>query len=219
VQFPQIAQLGFVAFAATGVFGFVTAVHDGETRRACSAMCALKPTYAARDRLAPDFALPALGGGTVKLSDYRGKVVILNFWTKNCPPCLEEMPSLVNLAKALQSQKDIVLLTISTDESLEDAKNTLHSVLGGDPPFAVLLDPDSKIVTKTYGTKLYPETWFIDPKGVIRARVDGQRDWASALVVDLAQSLHSPIPCEVTFRSGKMDGDELGVCAELDPTK
>jgi peroxiredoxin len=218
VHFARLAQIGCVAFAAVGVYGFVATARDGETRRACSALCALNPNYAARNRLAPDFELPALGGGKVRLSSYRGKSVILNFWTKTCRPCLEEMPSVAQLAKSLREHPNIVLLTISTDETLEDARDTMRSVLGGDPPFPVLLDPDAEIVTDKYGTKLFPETWFIDPKGVIRARFDGARDWASPLSIDLGKALASPIPCEVGFRFGKPEGDQSAVCTDLGKT-
>jgi peroxiredoxin len=215
VHFPQLAQIGFIAFAAAGVYGFVGTIRDGESRHVCSALCALHPDYAARNRLAPDFALPALGGGTVRLSSYRGKTVILNFWTKSCRPCLEEMPSLANLAKALRDHPDVVLLTISTDDSLEDARDTMNSVLGGDPPFPVLIDPDAKVVTGRYGTRLYPETWFIDPSGVIRARFDGARDWASALTVDLAESVRAPFSCDVEFVQHTLREDATGVCSDL----
>ncbi|MFZ5890803.1 MAG: TlpA family protein disulfide reductase [Myxococcota bacterium] len=215
MQFSQFAQIGVIVFAAVGVYGFVASARDGEARRACSAMCALRPSYAARNRIAPDFELPALSGGKLKLSSFRGKTVILNFWTKNCRPCLEEMPSLANLAKALREHPNVVLLTVSTDDTLDDARDTLKSVLGGDVPFPVMIDPDSKVVGGLYGTKLYPETWFIDPNGVIRARFDGARDWASALSVDMAESLTAPLPCPVEFAKGEAREDSLGVCADL----
>jgi hypothetical protein len=125
------------------------------------------------------------------------------------------MPSLANLGKALREHPNVVLLTVSTDESLEDARDTLKSVLGGDPPFVVMVDPDAKVVREKYGTKLYPETWFIDQEGVIRARFDGARDWASALSVDLSESFGGPIPCGVEFASGTIREDALGVCADL----
>ncbi len=102
--------------------------------------------------------------------------------------------------RSLREHPDIVLLTISTDETLEDTRDTMRSVLGGDPPFHILLDPDAEIVTDKYGTKLFPETWFVDPKGVIRARFDGARDWASALPIDLAKSLLGPVQCDVGFQ-------------------
>lgn len=211
-----MAEFVFIALAAAGVYGFVTAAKDGETRRACTALCAMRPDYAGRNRLAPDFELTSIKGEKVSLSSFRGKTVIINFWTKTCRPCLEEMPAIANLAKALKAHPDIVLLTISTDESAEDARNTMKSVLGGgEPPFPVLMDPEAKVVTDKYGTKLFPETWFIDKKGIIRARFDGVRDWASALTVDLAKSLSAPIPCEVTFTKGRPTGEYAGLCGDV----
>lgn len=210
---PRLAQLGFIVLATLAVYMFVATALDGETRRVCSALCALEPHYADNNRIAPDFELPALSGGKKRLSDYRGKVVILNFWTKTCRPCLEEMPSLADLAKALTKHENVQLLTISTDESFEDARTTLRSVLaGGDPPFEVLLDPDGEVVTDRYGTKLFPETWFIDPKGVIRARFDGARDWAGALPVDLAEVLLGRSTCPLKFRKRQPLGPEASVC-------
>lgn len=215
MRFHELAQIGFIVLASLGVYGFVTAASDGEARRACAPLCALRPDYAAENRTAPDFELPALGGGKVRLSDYRGKTVIVNFWTKTCQPCLEEMPSLANLAKALRANPDVVLLTVSTDESFDDVKATMQSVLGYEPPFPILLDPDADVVSGKYGTKLFPETWFIDRDGVIRARFDGPRDWASPLVLDLAASFGRTKSCDVSFSNGKLEGGDVGQCADL----
>lgn len=215
----KLIELTVIACAAAGVYGFVTAAKDGETRRSCTSLCALRPQYAAQNRLAPDFELPSINGGKVSLASFRGKVVILNFWTKTCRPCLEEMPSLADLAKALKPHPGVVLVTITTDESAEDARDTMKSVLGGgDPPFEVLVDSESAIVQDKYGTKLFPETWFIDKEGVIRARFDGARNWASPLTIDLAKSLHNPIQCGVTFEAGKAYGPLAGLCGDFMPS-
>ena len=220
MKIAQLAQVIVIVLAAFGVYGFVATAKDGESRHACSALCALKPNYAARNRQAPDFELTSMRDGKKKkLSDYRGKVVILNFWTKTCRPCLEEMPSLVSLGKALMRHPNVVLVTITTDESAEDARETLKAILGGngEPPFEVLIDPEATVVTDTYGTKLFPETWFIDEQGVIRARFDGPREWDSALPIDVALSLSTPLPCEVTYSQGRPTGAHAGFCEELAP--
>src|SRR5262249_50514949 len=157
--------------------------------RACVPVCAMRPNYAGRNRLAPDFDLEAADGGRVRLSEFKGKTVVLNFWTTTCQPCLEEMPSLAELAKILKARRpsgfsklfgsdDAVVLTVSTDASKEVAMSALQTLLHEEkPPFKVLLDPESKVVGDKYGTRLFPETWIIDPQGVIRARFDGQRTW------------------------------------------
>jgi len=218
VAFAKIVELVFIGCAALGVYGFVTAAKDGETRRSCTSLCALRPEYAARNRLAPDFELPSMTGRKVKLSSYRGKAVILNFWTKTCRPCLEEMPSIADLAKALKAHPGVALVTVTTDESAADARDTLRSVLGGgDAPFEVLIDSEGAVVQGKYGTKLFPETWFIDRQGVIRARFDGGRSWASPLTIDLAESLSNPLECAVVFDGGKPRGPMAGLCGEFSP--
>jgi thiol-disulfide isomerase/thioredoxin len=218
MAFAKAVELVFIGCAALGVYGFVTAAKDGETRRSCTSLCGMRPEYAARNRLAPDFELPSINGGKVRLSSYRGKAVILNFWTKTCRPCLEEMPSIADLAKALKAHPGVALVTVTTDENAADARDTLKSVLGGgDPPFEVLIDSESSVVRDKYGTKLFPETWFIDQQGVIRARFDGGRGWANPLTIDLAESLNNPVQCQVTFESGKPRGPMANLCGEISP--
>lgn len=133
------------------------------------------------DRLAPDFALPAQDGTTWRLSEHRGKVVILNFWTVTCQPCIEEMPTLVELARSLRGRDDVELVTISTDRDWD----TVRTIVADDAGLRVLLDRDRAVVRGKFGTRLYPETWVIDPEGVIRLRVDGSRDWSSPVVLDM----------------------------------
>ncbi len=212
VRLASLAQLLFVVAAAATVHGFVRTGIDAEKRNACGALCALQPDYAARNRLAPDFDLPTLRGGRFRLGEHRGEVVILNFWTKTCRPCLEEMPSLVDLGRMLSDREDVRLVTISTDESADDIATTLKSVGITDPPFEVLIDADAAIVTGKYGTKLFPETWFIDRDGIIRARFDGAREWGEALPASLAESLAGPSSCPVEFLRGLPRRGQAYVC-------
>jgi len=107
------------------------------------------------------------------------------------------------------------VLTISTDESAEDARSTLRSVLGSDPAFVTVVDPDSSVVSGKYGTKLYPETWVVDGKGVIRARFDGGRDWMSPLMHDLVDQLRSPLSCSVRIDDGRTEPDSPISCDDI----
>lgn len=216
-----IARVGFVVVALGLVYAFGLTVRDAELRRVCTPSCAMRPTYGANDRLAPDFDLPDINGGRLRLSDYRGKIVILNFWTKNCAPCLEEMPDLARLAAMIadEGHDEVVFLTVSQDESVEDIRGTLHSVLAGEANFPVGVDPEGAVIADTYGTKLFPETWFIDPDGVIRARIDGARsNWDSPLVIDFAKSLVGPVSCPIRFAKGAAKGNEAGLCKDVAPT-
>lgn len=203
-------QMVFVVLAALGVYSFVTAAKEGESRRLCSPVCSLSPDYAGRNRTAPDFELPTIDGRKVRLSDYRGKVVVLNFWSKTCKPCIDEMPSLNDLGAILRERDDIVLLTVTTDESAEDASGTLQSILRSKGNFVTMVDPGGEVVAGKFGSKLYPETWFIDPRGVIRARIDGPRDWLelAPLTIDFAKTLESPLACEVEFDHRKAVGNQ-----------
>jgi hypothetical protein len=107
------------------------------------------------------------------------------------------------------------VVTVSTDESLEDVRATLKSVLGGSPPFVVGIDPESDVVAGKYGTKLYPETWLIDPKGVIRARFDGGRDWTSPLVHDLIKEMKEPLSCSIEMENGRALGEDEATCEDV----
>jgi peroxiredoxin len=183
-----LAQLAFIGVAAFAAYGLMAAAKDDQVRTSCSALCALGPNYAARDRTAPDFELPDMDGKLVKLSSFRGKTVILNFWTISCGPCKEEAASIAELQASVKKRKGVVLLTISTDDGPEAIRDWLKVKFDGDDhPFPILFDPDLKVVKEKYGTELFPETWIIDPQGVIRARFDGQRDWGSALGLEVAE--------------------------------
>ena len=187
-----IAHLIFVVAAAVGVYSFVSVAKEGEMRRRCTPTCILRPNYAGYEKKAPSFTLKDTKGQTVSLDQYKGKVVVLNFWTKTCGPCMEEMPEIADLARILKPMPDVAVVTVSTDDTAQEAIDTLKSVLREpEPPFAVLMDPESKTVRGQFGTSLFPETWIIDKQGVIRERFDGAREWSNATVIELANESDS----------------------------
>lgn len=206
----------FVLVAAALVYSFVSVAREAEARRRCGATCLLKPAYVGADRTAPSFDLVDMDGQHVTLDSYKGKVVVLNFWTKTCGPCLEEMPDLVELTKILEPRKDVVVLAVSTDEGPDDVKDTLKSILKQDrPPFRVLFDPDSKVVAGKYGTRLFPETWILDQRGVIRARFDGARDWTNPAVVELVDQIRNGGYCPIEIKDGRTSGEAAALCQEM----
>jgi len=213
-----VAQLGFVVVAALFVYGFVAVTKEAEVRRECSAPCYLHPDYMAADKRAPGFTLKDLNGSSWTLDSLRGKVVLLNFWSKSCGPCLEEMPSLAELAQILKDRSDVVVLAVSIDEGPDDVNPTLKTVLKGPPPFTVLFDPDGAVVAKAYGTHLFPETWLIDPRGVIRARFDGAREWNNPLVVNFIDGLRAHDYCPVKIDGKLLAGKAGRVCEEMTGT-
>jgi peroxiredoxin len=128
---------------------------------------------------APDFTLPDKDGKPWRLRDHRGKLIVMNFWTVTCQPCVEEMPSLVTLADIARKRTDIEVVAISTDKDW----NAVGAIFPPRSNLKVLFDPERKIVHDKFGTRLFPETWIIDADGVIRMRVDAARDWGSALTI------------------------------------
>ena len=170
------------------------------------------------DRLAPDFALKDLTGARVTLESLRGKVVLLNFWTKTCGPCLEEMPELAELTKIVRDRPDVVVVTVSVDDGPEDVRPTLQTVLREEPPFKVLFDPGAEVVNGKFGTRLFPETWFIDKRGVIRARFDGAREWANPLVVNYIDALRGGDYCAVQIDGHSLRGKAAKLCDEMTGT-
>ncbi|HEX7480611.1 MAG TPA: TlpA disulfide reductase family protein [Polyangiales bacterium] len=177
------------------VFTFVRVAADSELRRREGPLRALlgDPSFEALKRgektelnylgdglTAPDFTLNDQNGKPWRLQDHRGKIVVMNFWTVTCQPCVEEMPSLVSLADIAATRTDIEVVTVSVDKDWA----TVAPIFPPNSRLRVLFDPSHKIVHDTYGTRLFPETWIIDRDGVIRLRVDAGRDWASALSIE-----------------------------------
>lgn len=154
----------------------------------------LAPEDRSKRLKAKDFSLPTRTGGTFRLSDHAGKVLVLNFWSITCRPCIEEMPSLIELGLRLKDRTDVELITISTDENWNAVKRLFRESATGPervPPFEILFDPEKRVVKELFGTRAYPETWFIDGEGVIRLRVDGPKDWSQPVVLDVIDLLAS----------------------------
>jgi len=141
--------------------------------------CTKREVPAAEGNPAPDFTLKDLSGRPVQLSSLKGKVVVLNFWATWCPPCREEIPSMVRLNQAMQG-KPFQMLAVSIDEGGRDAVGAFFRKSGVVLP--ALLDSDSK-VARRYGTTGVPETFVIDAKGVILKKVIGAMDWSSPQVL------------------------------------
>jgi len=216
VRALHLAELAFVGLAAVAVHAFVRMAMRAEQRRVCAPLCALAPAYAGINRTAPDFELPTLTGERVRLSDYRGQVVVLNFWTRSCQPCREELPALAALADGAAAG-GFAVLTVATDDELEAVREILGALLGRPAPFVVAHDPEAAVVTGQYGTRHFPETWIIDPRGVIRARFDGARDWTAPLVADLLELVRERQRCGVEFSGGRPLSGPRWACQGLLP--
>jgi thiol-disulfide isomerase/thioredoxin len=132
-------------------------------------------------RVAPDFTVSD-GTSTVHLAGYRGHIVLLNFWATWCGPCVEEMPSLLELH---HEWPDLAILAVSVDE---DPFAYTNFILRHHVDLITVRDPAEK-AAKLYHTDGWPETYIIDRKGIIRRKVVGPQDWNSPEIRTYLKSL------------------------------
>jgi peroxiredoxin len=137
------------------------------------------------DKKAPDFSLKDLNGKKVGLKQFKGKIILLNFWATWCSPCKEEMPGLEVLHQKFKG-KNFVLLAISVDyggfKPVQEFINKQHYT------FSVLLDPKCEALD-LFEIKGIPTTFIIDKKGRMVGRAIGPRDWKSPEVFSLINLL------------------------------
>jgi len=194
-----IATLIVAAIALPVIFIFTGAVADSHARAREAPFRALLgnarfeqlmdgrggvPHYLGASLLAPDFTLPKQGGGEWKMSDQRGKVIVMNFWTVTCRPCIQEMPTIELLAEITEDWGDVEIVAVSTDRTWEEAE----TIIPRTSRITSLLDSERKVVTGQFGTNLFPETWIIDADGVVRFRFDGALDWSNPVALDLIRA-------------------------------
>jgi peroxiredoxin len=125
-------------------------------------------------RPAPDFELKDINGVTHKLSDYKGKVVVLNFWATWCPPCKKEIPDFIEMQKAYEAQGVQFIGIAMDDEGLDKVKPWVasHNVT-----YPILIPdlPERKVASNYGEMSSIPVTYFIDRKGMIRETFIGMR--------------------------------------------
>lgn len=125
-----------------------------------------------------------LDGKTVKLSQFKGKVVMLNFWATWCPPCREEMPSMEALYKKFKGT-DLVMLPVSIDDNADTIRDFMKRNRYAMPVY----HDSTRDSGSAYGITGVPETFIIDKNGVISEKIIGPLDWISPDVVKVIQDL------------------------------
>lgn len=145
-------------------------------------------TAAQKPMPAPEFTLPDLDGKPHALADYRGKVVVLNFWATWCPPCRYEMPAMQRAWEKVRDE-DIVFIGVDVGEDTD----TVFTFLADYPvDFPLLLDEEAKVIEQYPVTGL-PTTYIIDPQGRITHRAVGGREWDDeGLLNELRELLKTP---------------------------
>jgi peroxiredoxin len=139
---------------------------------------------------APDFRFKNQSGKELSLSDFRGKVVLVNFWATWCAPCREEMPSMASLLQQIDADQ-LKILALSVDDSWAPVDEFLRR---SSITLPVYPDFDRKISTR-YGTFKFPETYIVDRNGEVVLKVIGPTDWtAPAMVAYLHKLLAESTP-------------------------
>ena len=122
----------------------------------------------------PALELAALDGATRRLEDYRGRVVLVNFWATWCAPCREEMPSIEKLRRSVDARRFSVV-AVNVGEGPRAAGAFAEKMgLGG---FDVVLDRDTK-TSRAWGARILPATFIVDPDGRVRYTYYGALDWS-----------------------------------------
>jgi len=133
---------------------------------------------------APDFTLPDLERGKVSLKDFRGKLLMLNFWASWCVPCREEMPAMERLYQRYKD-RGFVILGVNIKD---DKKSAVSFVRELKITFPIGFDPNGD-VGLLYGAWGLPATYLIDARGIALARAWGPADWFSPRARELIEAL------------------------------
>ncbi len=147
---------------------------DGATQSAASPPI----TQAAKPAPAVDFSLTSIDGKQVRLSELRGKVVLINFWATWCPPCKAEMPDLEAIYRENGDTHNFVILAVDVEE---EAGLTRAFAKQYGITFPLLPDPDGRVSNNRYFIRSLPTSFIIDRTGNVRYQWAGQQSRASML--------------------------------------
>jgi thiol-disulfide isomerase/thioredoxin len=139
---------------------------------ACATLAAAQQLRAWPGGATPPLALQDLDGRPHALEDYRGKVVLINFWATWCEPCRAEMPSINKLRASLAGQP-FVVLAVNLGENEQRIRRFMAQV---PLEFTVLLDRDNA-AAKAWRTRVLPASFLVGPDGRVRYAVIGEYDW------------------------------------------
>ena len=177
-----------LVFASVFAAGYLLSAQQIQSNGLISSPQAVAAGEQAAYTLASDVKLNRLEGGTVHLSDYRGKWVFLNIWATWCPPCVYEMPIMEKFYQKFKD-KNLVMLAVSVDG--ENSKQAvIDFVKDNKLTFEIFLDPES-VVTKEFRTNSLPSTYIINPEGFIVSQAKGAREWMDPTVIKYFADLMS----------------------------
>ena len=133
-----------------------------------------------------ELALTTLDGEVMKVSDFKGKVVILSFWATWCEPCVEEFPSFIKLLDAFPEK--VVVIAISHDDEAADVKQFVGAFEGFRKNLILTMDKE-KTLSRAFGVDRLPEGFIFDSQGKLRKKIIGIQDWATPNAIQFFKSL------------------------------
>ena len=133
----------------------------------------------------PDFSIKDLKGDAYRLSDLKGKIIVLNFWASWCAPCVKEFPSLKRLSDHFKGQ--VVVVAVSHDNSRDDLDSFMQSFGGQTTSFSVYWDQDRSI-GKLYGVRVLPETFIIGRDLKLIRKVSGDEEWDHPMTLEFFEA-------------------------------
>jgi cytochrome c biogenesis protein CcmG, thiol:disulfide interchange protein DsbE len=136
---------------------------------------------------AVNFKFKTISGVEKQLSEFNGKVVILNFWASWCGPCIEEIPSLISLVKELKG--DLVLIAVSGDENLEDLNSFLKSFPEIKSENIYVVWENQKEILKMYNVERLPESYIFNSNMKLAKKIIGSIDWHTADSIEYLKQL------------------------------
>lgn len=140
----------------------------------------------------PELALLNIQGERRDLEDYKGSVLLVNFWATWCPPCVKELPSIAK-ARELLSDEPFDVLVINVGEDKTQIERFLRTRLGGVLNLEVLVD-DNLVAVKDWKVRALPTTYIVDHTGRVVYSAMGERDFSEAVVIDKIRELIRKIP-------------------------
>jgi len=135
-------------------------------------------------RPAPDFSVQD-SERNVALRQLRGKVVVLNFWATWCPPCVEEMPSLTAMQQRLADHVVVLAVSTDTDEAAYRRFLREHNIN------LLTVRDAQQSSNQLYGTVKFPESYVIDPRGIVRRKFVGPVDWTGPEILEYLKQVSS----------------------------
>lgn len=137
----------------------------------------------------PDFSLKTLDGREVRVTDFKGKILLVNVWATWCAPCVKEIPSLKRLVEKFSGQ--LVVLAVSHDRDREDIDSFVKAFGGLPKDFIIVWDQD-RITAKLLGTDALPETYILTPQQKLLRKVAGETQWDDPMAVKFFEDIFEP---------------------------